>query len=266
MTPSQIRLLADARLSDAARVLGLHLSLLGEGDHELAHDALAALLHGTPNGDTVGRHMRQLIVHGYVKRTSKGGSGSPRYEWSARENSRGEASLPAKIHGEKPPIDDEDDDVSTPIVPLLVISPEADQAMEKHAGVLTGCRGALRDYLRRRVPRERQPAYIHDLAGKLGGLGFNWRNSDGRPIPKAEWSGLLAAAINELAATDEASEYRYKPGDPRNLRTKLGILVGQWGRERKATGTDGKPRSNRSGQASDTQEYRPTNVTPELNG
>jgi hypothetical protein len=111
MKPAQLALLRDSRLSDAARILGFHLSGL-EGEQEVSHDSLAALLYGTPNTDTVGRHLRQLIVHGYVEKVKEGGRGhSPVYRWVgiprentrpieiARENSSPIETKPANNHG-----------------------------------------------------------------------------------------------------------------------------------------------------------------------
>lgn len=118
MTDGQKTLAFDARLSEEARILGLHLSEVADDEHgvEMPHDELAALLHGCPNRDTVGRHMRQLLIHRYVERTNRGGSGSPRYRWiygrensrvekgAAREKSRVEPTLPAKIHDQERPL------------------------------------------------------------------------------------------------------------------------------------------------------------------
>lgn len=257
MTEQQLQLLNDARLSDAARILGLYLSTLPAGPQELPHDRLAALLHGCPNADTVGRHLRQLDVFGYAQKVSNGGKGSPRYEWlevSARENSRAEASLPAKIHGQKPTVVEGEEEVIPPN-PLSGFSLDvrALQAISDAGDKLAGCRDALRDYLQARVPSARQYAYVQSVVSWLDNPGQVFQGPNGLAIPQPERVKMLAIALNEMAASDERS-YKAPVGDVRNVRTKVGILSRLFGQ--KATGTDGRTYQKRG--ASDEQQYTPT--------
>lgn len=257
MTPEQVALLNDASLSDAARVLGLYISTLPEGDHELSHDTLSALLHGTPNPDTVGRHLRQLRVHGYIERTSKGGSGSPRYKWSARENSRAEEAVPAKIHGQEPTV------VAGAVGDTPFNSPEpidvrALRAIEQAGDKLSGCRGSLVDYLTARVPQPNQYSYVQAVVSWIDNPLATFRRPDGMPVPTDERAKLLAVALNEMAATDEATR-KHRAGDPANLRNKLGIVIRDRYREASpATGTDGGRSYPRRGKKPiDQQDYTP---------
>lgn len=266
MTPEQIALLSDARLSDAARVLGLYVSSLPEGPHELSHDQLAALIHGTPNADTVGRHMRQLAVHGYVERTSPGGKGSPRYQWSARENSREDKPMPAKIHGETPVVVGEEVDTNPLNPPSLSV--RALQAIDAAGEKLRGCRGALRDYLEARVPAERQYPYVQWVVTTLDNPLAYYRMPTGLPIPHDQRTAVLADALNQLAATDEDKTRKWDAGDPANLENKIRSVVRSWSppEERKATGTDGKPwRGKAEKKPQDEQEYTPKRWTGEFN-
>lgn len=242
-------IVADPNLTPDAVRLALYVASLGEGEHEIPANKLQSLLRCRGNKPVYAARAI-LADEGILDWRAGGNSHSTRYRLVVSQGDQSADRSPPRATNPAP-IEDEGDDAITPVVPLLVVSAETDAAIEQHAERLAGCRGALRDYLRKRVHPDRQTSYVHDVAGKLGGLGFTWRNQDGRPVPKDEWPGLFAAALNELAATDEETEYRYPPGDPRNVRTKLGILVGQWGREprkqQQATGTDGRPPPARRG-------------------
>lgn len=139
---------------------------------------------------------------------------------------------------------------------LYPLSPDAEAAIEKHGAVLAGCRDSLRDYLRRRVPPSRQSGYVHSVAGKINGLGFNWLG-----VPMEKRAGLVSAALNELSATDETG-YKSPVGDPRNFGQKLQILVQnevQPRQQLKATGSDdAKPwRGKQEKGPQDGQVYEP---------
>ena len=249
-----MELLRDARLSDAARILGLHLSMLGEGDHELSFDALAAIVHGTPQTETIGKHMRQLTVHGYAERTSGGGRGSPRYRWhesSAPKKIGPEQSLPRNFSAQSDTVvvDDEDKQIP-PIVPPK-LDDRTEKALDQHAGKLTGCRGALRDYLTANVPTPtRRYAYVHTIATWLDGGDPNvWRLADGSGLPPPERPALLATALNELAAGDEKMMKR-PIGDPANLRTKINILLRQRNDHERRNGGTGHNGGRAAGQGS----------------
>jgi hypothetical protein len=274
-----MRLLADSRLSDAARVLGLTLSTL-EGPQETPYEALAVYLHGTPNRDTVGRHLRQLLLYGYVRKASSGGSGSPVYEWIgepaeslpakihaqtnslpvkihaqdgfARENSRAEH--PVVVVGEVVDI--------TPLPPLPAepdgnpIDPRAVAAIEAAGEHLAGCRGALVDYLRARVPLALQYAYVQTVHAWAANPLATFRRPDGHPVPEGERARLLAVALNEMAATDEGTR-KYRPGDPANLRTKLqNVIAARFDdRSRRNGNGNGNGYGAKRGAPADAQDY-----------
>jgi len=107
------------------------------------------------------------------------------------------------------------------------LDPKADEAIERHGEKLAGCRGALRDYLAQRVHPPRQYAYVQKIAGWLDGLDPSvFRLPDGTTLPADGRTGLLADALNDLAASDERCMKR-PAGDPANLRTKISVLLAQ---------------------------------------
>lgn len=249
-------LIADSRLTDAARLLGIHLAMLGEGEHELPYDQLATLLHGCPNRNTVGGHIRKLEAFGYIERTSEGGRGhSPRFRWIglAPNEACANATYSTNARALTATDDVADADVTTPpVIPLPpALHPDAEAAIERHGEKLRGCRDSLRDYLRLRVPPERQYGYVQAVATWLDGFGFNWSSGrhQGMPLPRGERPPLLAAALNELAATNEGKRV-HDAGDPANLKTKLGILLNPREhnvRHHAGTGTDGRHRGAAAG-------------------
>lgn len=237
----------DPRLTPDAVRLVLAVATRSEGPHEIETDDMRMLL-GCKSERPIYNARERATRHGYI-RWQQGGRGrsivyeyiGPRYEAKAKTSDTGPNQ--ARV--------DDDEVVEPPVVPLWPLSPEAEAAIERHATLLTGCRDALRDYLRRRVPSPRQSAYVNDIAAKINGLGFNWKGLAAESRP-----GLVAASLNELAATDEASQYKNPAGDPRNLRTKLGIMVdgaNGWGGRRQAAGSDG--RRNPRDQPPDQQDY-----------
>jgi hypothetical protein len=118
------------------------------------------------------------------------------------------------------------------IISPSALDERAAEAIGQHSALLTGCRGALRDYLTARVQPAQQYAYVQRLATALNGMGFRWNplGLGGGPIPEAERPGLVAAALNELLATGERKAeqpMKWPDGDPRNLFTKLEILAKQ---------------------------------------
>jgi hypothetical protein len=82
-TASLAALLYDARLTETARIIGIHIAIVASGDEpvEIPYDDFARILESAPSVDTIARHIRQLIIHGYVDRKS-GGRGSPRFMWT----------------------------------------------------------------------------------------------------------------------------------------------------------------------------------------
>lgn len=237
----------DPRLTPDAVRLILAVATRGEGPQEIEADDLRLLL-GCKSERPVYNARDRATRHGYIRWKQGGKAHANVYEYLGH---RYEVKADTSATGTRYSRVDDEGDVVPPIVPLWPLSPEAEAAIERHAKLLTGCRDALRDYLRRRVTPPRQSAYVNDIAGKINGLGFNWKGLAAESRP-----GLVAASLNELAATDEASQYKNPAGDPRNLRTKLGIMVdgaNGWGGRRQATGSDGR-RSPRDLPA-DQQDY-----------
>lgn len=116
---------------------------------------------------------------------------------------------------------DEEDVITS--FPQKLSTETIEDAIGQHAELLHGCRGALRDYCRKRVPAADQYAYVQTLAGWLDGTE---PNLFGKLEPRAKVK-LLASALNDLAASDE-DRMKGAPGSIRNLRTKLAILLGKF--------------------------------------
>lgn len=83
VAPQVLRALAeDSRLSDRARVLWVYLAGRGAAaeSQEVPHKAFRRVLHGAPQADTVGRHLAQLELYGWVERTPGGRGHSDSYQ------------------------------------------------------------------------------------------------------------------------------------------------------------------------------------------
>lgn len=274
MRDDQVKLLTDNRVSDAGRVLGLYISNLVPGEwHELRYEVLATLLQGFPSNDTIARHLRQLELAGYVERKKGGRGRSPSFLWIAPQES-GPKSIEPQETGPKTPdspaqvptdpiepqesgpipektdathvreqtvfeVEDEDGDEVPPSMGFPHdLHEKADAAIERYDEQLTGCRGALRDYLQSRVPPARQYPYVQTIACWFDGSQDIWRQSDGSRLPKEERPPMLALALNDLAASDELTMKR-PVGDPANLRTKLNVLLQQRDRHERRNGSSG---------------------------
>lgn len=242
---------ADQGLTDAARVIAVRLYSMGGDWHELSPDDFSRMVAGYPQRDTVRKHLRQLEMAGYIERKPGGRGHSDRFRFVF---SVGAESQPKNLEWDSDQIASERNPTLKPrssskeeVGDTPLLSPQAEQAIEQHVDLLSGCRGALTDYLRSRVPSARQGAYVQSLATYLNGFGFQWRNAEGATIPREERTGIIAAALNELGSQDEPG-MKNPVGDIRNLRTKLGILSREWGRtvQARGTGTDGPSGLSRS--------------------
>ena len=273
MRPDQIALLQDTRLSDQARIIGLYLSehCAGEEPVELPSDEISMLLNGIPVAETVRRHIRHLLVAGYVEKSPGGRGHSDSYRWIAPQEC-GAKNLDPQICGSKK-IDPQECG-SKSLYPHRIVGlsarsssskedevvvagaregelnvenldPRALAAMGEHQELMRGCRGALKDYLLLRVSLSRQYGYVQTIASWMAGIDASvWRLADGSQLPPAERTGLLAVALNELLGSDEAPMSR-PAGDPGNLRTKVSVLL----RKRGKQAWDGPPKSNGTYQA-----------------
>lgn len=270
----RIALIEDARLSDTAVRLGCWMEAKAVDWTEVSTDQFALILNGFPSPDTIRRAVRQLELSGWVERR-KGGRGHadsfrftpasvpslkrdktpdrpapmPSLNSDRLESPAGVTVTPASVPSLNSPDTYARDHASRvrspspseveeepPIVPL---GDRAERALWQHGDRLKGCRGALRDYVAAFVETRRQYSYIQTIATWLddGDPGV-WLRPDGSRLPPEERNALLAAALNELAAGDEAKMKR-PVGDPGNLRTKINILLKPRRHGYRATGTDG---------------------------
>lgn len=248
------RLLTDNRLSEQARIIGFWvLNQDGEdGWVETRFDDVRPLLYGFPSDDVIRKHLRMLRGAGWAERRAGGRGHGDSYriidplssnpihidppesgsnENIDREISGSKSDRPARerayggtVGGREKNEGEEREKKAAP----AELSPRAEKAVSQHEEKLAGCRGALRDYLRDRVATPaRQYAYVQKIAGWLDGLDRSvWMRPDGRTIAPEDWTGILADALNDLAASDE-SRMKRPVGDPANLRTKIDILVKQ---------------------------------------
>lgn len=247
MRPDQFALLTDNGLTEEARILGLYLSEVAREEAQgILLDELAVHLHGCPNPDTVGRHLRMLRLSKYVEK-SPGGRGHPdKYLWIARENSRtkdiardlarAKSAYPSNIHGLNDTVvvgevrvgeEEENARAREPALDVENLSSNALRVMEDHQDDLEGCQGALRDYLLLRVPRDRQYPYVRTVINWFAGLDPTlWKLPTGASLPSEDRAPLLTQALNDLGASDEKMMKR-PVGDIANLRVKVGILLKQ---------------------------------------
>lgn len=130
-------------------------------------------------------------------------------------------------------VDEVEDD--PPVVPPT-LAPRAEAAIEQHAELLRGCRGALRDYLASRVSPRRQYAYVQTVAAWLqADTASPFYGTPAGGLPPPERTKVLATALNELAAAEEEKMSR-PVGDVGNLRTKIRILLRDWTHEPRHNG------------------------------
>jgi hypothetical protein len=268
MLPTELlAVVSDQGLTDAARVIAVRLFDMGDDWHELSPDDFSRMVAGYPQRDTVRKHLRQLEMAGYVDRRAGGRGHSDSFRFAFSVGAESQPILPESqpkldsVGAEsdsKPRSSSKEKEVvvNPPIVPPS-LSESAGDALDQHDDLLAGCRGALADYLRANVPPPRQQPYVQSLATYLNGFGFQWRNADGEAVPKEARTGLLAAALNELGAQDEAG-MKNPVGDVRNLRTKLGILARDYGRKNGGphnggTGTEGSGQA--AGRRTGTDDY-----------
>lgn len=246
------QLLCDQSLTDAARIIGLRMAALEDDWHELAPDDFAKMVSGYPRADAVRRHLRQLEMAGYIERKIGGRGHSDSFRFIASDVS---TSLKTDRLESKPDANDLDSrfdsTLSAPVVEEgdgvtdkppsspFQLSERVEAAFTKHAEVLAGCRGALRDYLRDNVPTDsRRYAYVQSVASWMADADPSvWRLRDGGLLPKDERPSTLAAALNEIAAGDERTMKR-PVGDPGNLKTKINILLKQRGQNGRSNGTN----------------------------
>lgn len=248
---SALELLCDQSLTDTARIIGLRIAALGGEWHEIAADDFARMVAGYPKQETIARHVRQLEVAGYIERKPGGRGHSDRFKWADRpcknmeskkdspEENTGSKDLDlTNFSGLKPIVVVEGGSSNPPIVPLRALDPKAEELIGSRPEQLTGCRGSFRDYLVARVPASRQYAYVQTVIGWLEDIDPGvWRLHTGGWLPPPERTRVLAAALNDLAASDEATMKR-PVGDVANLRTKINVLLRKRGDHERNGNTD----------------------------
>jgi hypothetical protein len=277
MAPDVLMLIvSDARLTaEAVRVI-LHVALAGEGEQHVGNVELSILVGG---GEKPIRKAIALAEHcGYLV-AERGGRVGHKLTFVAPE------SRPPGSHSdsEKTPVGEgfygkdspggvipapveEVDDEEVPPCSSPMLDDRTEAAFDRFANQLSGCRGALRDYLSATVPTPtRRYSYVNTVVSWLDGADQSvWRLPDGSSLPATERPRLLAAALNEMAAGDERKMKR-PVGDPGNLKTKINILLQQ--RSRTNERTDRKPRAggggdNSVGSSSGANKYARITIFP----
>jgi hypothetical protein len=264
-------ILSDNRLSEGARIIGLWLTSQepdADGWVELRFDAVRAILYGFPGDDAIRRHLRMLRGSGWAERKPGGKARGDLYrilDYAPEHTLKDRLGLSHTLKPDRlglepslsPRSSSKEKAVVEPPISPLPISDAATKALDQHDNLLSGCRGALADYLTASVPPPKQQPYIQSLATYLNGFGFQWRNAEGATIPKDQRTGIIAAALNELGSQDETS-MKNPVGDIRNLRTKLGILARDYGRtngRHDGGGTASEGGSQAQGRRTGTDDY-----------
>jgi hypothetical protein len=235
MTAQEVALLTDSSLSTDARIVALALLARGEGWHELSREEVCDLLSAEAGRDRAQRAVGQLARRGIVDKRAGGRGHADVYRIKEPSNPAPKVKEPDQAVPK--PVKEPDQavpkrtavgggDDGTPLNPPVGLDERTEQAIEEHEDKLRGCRGALRDYLLVSVPTPaRRYAYVRSIATWMNGGDPNiWRREDGSQLPEDRRAGLLASALNELAAGEEAKMKR-PLGDPANLRTKISILI-----------------------------------------
>lgn len=264
----ELLLLQDQGLSDAARVIGLRIAALGEGFHEIVATEFSKMVYGYPNRETIARHLRQLELAGYVERRPGGRGHADAFSFRSVVSPPSKNIDPVKNEGLndlgprktdvlKSLVGGEDEGgIEPPISPLRGSLSEKAEKLIGERPQLTGCRGSLRDYLAARVPQSRQYAYVQTILGWLDDIHPGiWLLPTGGRLEKPERTRMLAAALNDLAASDE-SKLKRPVGDVGNLQTKINVLIRKRKDDRssdsrknhtRATGTEGRAHQDQSG-------------------
>jgi hypothetical protein len=222
-------ILTNASLTADARVVALALLQKGEGWHELPQAEVRDLLSPEAGKDRARRCVQQLERAGIIERRpgGRGHADAVQIKDTSSAYSKFRVGDSHTLNTDR--VGDSHtlscavvvvDDVVTP----LYVPPSLDERTEAVVNTLTGCRGAVRDYLLAHVPKDsRRYAYAQTVASWLNGMDASvWRLADGSALPAEERPGVLAASLNELAAGEEANMKR-PVGDPGNLRTKLNV-------------------------------------------
>lgn len=239
LSAHELALLTDARLTSDARVIGLYLLSKGDGVHEVARVEFGDVLSNAAGKDRVQRAVAQLERFEWVKRTPGGRGHSDRFEIKVPDCTAPKPLSSRIARHLKPLVVEDDDEVLPPIVPLRALDPKADQVIQDHGDKLAGCRGSMTDYLIARVPASRQYAFVQTVVGWMGDIDpAVWRLPAGGWLDPPERTKVLAAAFNDLAASDEATMKR-PVGDVANLRTKINVLLRKRGDHGNGNGNGG---------------------------
>lgn len=258
---------------EAARLVQYVIGLGGgeDGWHHVSYAKISALLgHG---GD---HRIKKAIASGesagWLEADYLTGRLPPRFRVCPGKFLNQKAVSPGKFLDQKPTV--VGDVVATPLYsPTEPFDPSlslpAMDAMAKASEKLSGCRGALRDYLRARVPLDRQYGYVQSVVVWIDNPLATFRRPDGTAVPPDERTQLLAVALNEMSATDETKR-KHAAGDPSNLKTKLGFVIrdryGGGARSPASTSGGSAPRPGSRDAPPDSQVYRPTKKFQGFNG
>lgn len=237
-TPDQVALLADARLTGDARVVGLLLSHAGE--QGLSYLELEELLPDASR-DRLRVAVQKLERFKWADRLIGGRGHGDRFVYIAcppgatyqadrlaifgtainRMPASGNLkalSVPASSNLRRP-------SSTTPLPPPPLDARAREWALSSE--VLKGCRGSLLDYLSERVHPDKQLAYAQTVAGIIEGTDERlWKDRTGVVAVTKDRAKIVAGCLNELRQGDEVGQYfTGPPGDVRNLQSKIRYRV-----------------------------------------
>lgn len=232
----------DTRLTPEAARLALYIASLGDGEHEVRRTDFAALLNH-PGEKGIREALRVGVEAGWLDRRP-GGRGHPdRFAFRVAPGATLSDRVPpgGSLNALRVPAGatlsvsssssgvDVGGDLTTARERLYPIAETVLAAMDKRASDFNGCRSSVVDYLARRVPTDRQHGWIYAVAGWFDGMDVSvFRYPDGSTLPADQRSKVMAAGLNELMSTNEATGFSRPSGDAANLKTKIQILLRQW--------------------------------------
>lgn len=236
MTAQEARLLADSRLTDAARLIGLRIAAAAGEWVEWTRDDFRRLLHGAVSKDRVARALGELELYRYIERR-EGGRGhgdSFRFTVQAAETVSDSVQATKTVTADSVQAAEtvkraSTTPISTPPPSPSARAPETDLArLRMHLGE----HGRAVDLMAGSAAHP--PTWAAAVYGKFGPDGMHLRIFGG--LPPDRRAALLASALTDYATDGKRYDNRHFEGYVRKAITNEHRSTQQ---PLRATGTDG---------------------------